>query len=73
MFVSLSGQGAAIVGHDCVDEFLVVGSVGRSVVAQGFDLRDRLTAEHLGIPRYVNFTGPSDLWHATIERSYELA
>ena len=67
------GRGTAIVGHDRIDELLVVRFVVRSLATQGFDLRDSFTSEHLGVPRNANFTRPLDVRHPTIERADKLA
>ena len=47
--------------------------VVRSLVIQGFDLRDGFTSKHLCGPRDATLTRPAGLRYSTIERANELA
>lgn len=67
------GRGGAIIGHDRIGEFLVVGSVVRFVTTQRFDLRDGFTPEHPRLPRDAKLTRPIDVRHPTVERADKLA
>ena len=66
-------RGTAIVGHDRVDEFLVVRFVVWFVTIQGCDSRDCLTPQHLSVLRDAKFTRPVNVRHPTIERADKLA
>lgn len=66
------GRGGAIIGHDRIGEFLVVGSVVRFVTTQRFDLRDGVTSKHLCLPRNAKLSRSVGVWYPTIERGNEL-
>jgi hypothetical protein len=67
------GPGTAIVGHDRVDEFLVVPCVVWFVTIQGVDLRHGLAAELPSVPRDAKLTRPVNVRYPTIERADKLA
>jgi len=71
--LSRSRARTAIVGHDRVDEFLVVRFVVWVLTIQGFDLRHCLTSEHLSVLRDATLTRPVSVRHTTIERADKLA
>jgi hypothetical protein len=67
MFVSLSCGGTTVVGHDRIDEFLVV-----RLATQCFNLRDSSTSKHLGIPCDAHLTRTLRMWQSPVERPDKL-
>ena len=65
-------DGAAIIGHDRLDELFVVQVVVRSHALQLLDSSYRFASEHLSVSGNANLTRPLRRWDAPIERSDEL-
>jgi hypothetical protein len=66
-------SGASVVGHDRIDEFLVVSGVVQAGALQRGDSRHGFIPEQRRVLADLDFTRTLEVWDATIERLDELA
>jgi hypothetical protein len=67
-----AGRESPIVGHDRLDEFLVVDGVVGCGMRHRFDSQDCFAPEHRRVPGDANLARPLDVRHPTIEGADEL-